>query len=215
MRTTRPDASNQSFMLPYYATASVDRPEPRIHTDRLESGFVGAPSRIPAALSSSECTTVAELAADRQAVSAGLIRPVEGYRQGIAKQLRHSHETAWLYRRVAGLLTIANQWYRYRIVAMDEPLLYCEYPVAGKFDWHVDCGEPPTGSRKISLSIQLSEGSEYGEGRLEFAPNGEMKNARAIGTALAFPSFAWHRITPVTWGVRRSLVAWAHGPTFS
>ena len=215
MRTKRPDASSELFMLPYFATTPVDRPKPWAPENGVKSGFIGAPTRIPAALSAPECDAVAQLAANSPTVAAGLIRPIEGYREGSARQLTHNSDTAWLYRRVAGLFTIANQWYRYRIVAMAEPLLYCEYPVEGKFDWHVDCGEPPTGSRKISLSIQLSDSGEYGEGRLEFAPNGELKNARGIGTAVAFPSFAWHRVTNVTWGVRRSLVAWAHGPTFS
>jgi predicted 2-oxoglutarate/Fe(II)-dependent dioxygenase YbiX len=32
------------------------------------------------------------------------------------------------------------------------------------------------------------------------------------GSVLAFPSFLYHRVTPVTGGVRRALVAWIAGP---
>jgi PKHD-type hydroxylase len=34
------------------------------------------------------------------------------------------------------------------------------------------------------------------------------------GSAIFFPSFAMHRVTPVTDGVRRSLVVWMEGPRF-
>jgi PKHD-type hydroxylase len=215
MRTERSSASSQCYVLFNGAGRTDDGAEPWVPENRGRSGFIAAPTRIPSAMSASECQAVTRLAANSPIVAAGLIRPIEGYREGAAREVTYGNETAWLYRRVAELFTIANEWYRYRIVAMAEPLLYCEYPSDGKFDWHVDCGEPPTGSRKISLSVQLSDSDDYGEGRLEFAPNGELRDARAMGTAIAFPSFAWHRVTPVTTGVRRSLVAWAHGPTFS
>jgi len=32
---------------------------------------------------------------------------------------------------------------------------------------------------------------------------------------LIFPSYLWHRVTPVTKGIRKSLVAWVIGPQFS
>ena len=32
------------------------------------------------------------------------------------------------------------------------------------------------------------------------------------GTAIVFPSFIWHRVTPVTKGIRYSVVAWFLGP---
>ena len=35
-----------------------------------------------------------------------------------------------------------------------------------------------------------------------------------LGRVVAFPSYVLHRITPVTLGVRRSLVAWISGPRF-
>ena len=215
MRIDVSDASSRRFPSPNVTAASADPPEPWRPENRLVAGFIGAPSRIPSALSELECNAVIRVAATSPVVVAGLVRPIEGYRQGAARELTFGSETAWLYRRISDLFEVSNQWYRYRIAAIAEPLLYCEYLCEGKFDWHVDCGEAPTGTRKLSLSIQLSGASEYEGGGLEFAPNGELHNARSVGTAVVFPSFTWHRITSVAWGVRRSLVAWAHGPTFS
>ena len=34
----------------------------------------------------------------------------------------------------------------------------------------------------------------------------------ARGTVVAFPSFLYHRVTPVTSGLRKALVAWIAGP---
>src|SRR4029077_9447880 len=95
-----------------------------------------------------------------------------------------------------------------------DSLLYCEYPERGHFDWHIDCGEGLTSTRKISLSAQLSDASEYEGGGLEFAVHGELRGARRLGTVVAFPAFLHHRVTPVSRGIGRSLVAWAHGPIF-
>ena len=37
---------------------------------------------------------------------------------------------------------------------------------------------------------------------------------RKKGSILIFPSFVEHRVTPVTKGVRKSLVGWYEGPKF-
>ena len=37
---------------------------------------------------------------------------------------------------------------------------------------------------------------------------------KTIGTAIVFDSSDWHRLTPVTRGVRYSFVCWAVGPNF-
>ena len=42
----------------------------------------------------------------------------------------------------------------------------------------------------------------------------ELGMAKRLGTGIAFQAFLHHRVTPVTRGMRRSLVAWAHGPVF-
>ena len=35
------------------------------------------------------------------------------------------------------------------------------------------------------------------------------------GSALFFPSFSWHRVKPVTKGIRRALVVWFRGPKWT
>jgi PKHD-type hydroxylase len=37
---------------------------------------------------------------------------------------------------------------------------------------------------------------------------------KGLGKVVLFPSFMLHRVTPVTKGIRRSLVVWVTGPAF-
>lgn len=90
---------------------------------------------------------------------------------------------------------------------------------SGKYDWHHDTfwGNPTAFDRKISLVIQLSDPQDYEGGDFEIDPQYEglpAEEIRAKGTVIVFPSFIRHRVTPVTKGVRRSLVCWIEGPKF-
>jgi PKHD-type hydroxylase len=44
--------------------------------------------------------------------------------------------------------------------------------------------------------------------------NAPMVAPREKGTVIMFPSYLLHRVTPVTKGVRKSLVLWVGGTTF-
>ena len=90
---------------------------------------------------------------------------------------------------------------------------------AGYFDWHNDYGryrgDPGQEPRKITLSLQLSDGASYEGCDLEVRAAHPLDTApRERGTLMAFRAYALHRVTPVTRGVRRSLVIWAAGPEF-
>lgn len=98
---------------------------------------------------------------------------------------------------------------------------YTEYHAKnlGKYDWHVDTfwANPRCYDRKLSVTIQLTDGYEYQGGDFQFDPSIPALDplaARKKGTILVFPSFLSHRVTPVTQGTRSSLVAWVEGPKF-
>ena len=63
----------------------------------------------------------------------------------------------------------------------------------------------------------LNDTSEYKGGKFQFN-EGTEKNAVDVpqirGRMILFPSFMIHRVTPVTKGVRKSLVVWVLGPKF-
>jgi PKHD-type hydroxylase len=90
---------------------------------------------------------------------------------------------------------------------------------AGYFDWHNDYGryrdDPGQEPRKITLSLQLSDGASYEGCDLEVRAAHPLDIApRERGTLMAFRANALHRVAPVTRGVRKSLVIWAAGPEF-
>jgi len=76
--------------------------------------------------------------------------------------------------------------------------------------------------RKISMTLNLTEPSEYKGGNLKFdfgphAGRGRFKTCQEIrprGSMIIFPSFIHHQVTPVTEGTRYSLVVWSLGKPF-
>lgn len=81
----------------------------------------------------------------------------------------------------------------------------------GFYNWHTDFGDIAP-NRKLSISVQLSHPDDYEGGDLElFFRDPVYQMERTRGAFIAFPSFAVHRVTPVTKGTRWSLVAWVSG----
>ena len=75
-------------------------------------------------------------------------------------------------------------------------------------------GDTPS-KRKISVTLQLSDGADYVEGDFSFqhvSIHPPKEPLRKIGTILAFPSLVLHEVQPVARGTRYSLVGWYPGP---
>ena len=90
-----------------------------------------------------------------------------------------------------------------------------KYEEGGHYNWHMDLnGANMRGkSRKLSFSLLLNDPSEFEGGKLEFDGVTEQPDQKQ-GTVIIFPSYAIHRVTPVTSGVRYSAVTWVNGPAF-
>ena len=86
----------------------------------------------------------------------------------------------------------------------------------GFYDWHSDVHwiGGAAWDRKVSVVLQLSDGNDYEGGDFEFqdAESPDREQMRRQGSILVFPSYLRHRVTPITKGERRSLVAWFEGP---
>ena len=74
------------------------------------------------------------------------------------------------------------------------------------YDWHMDQGPNDNAPRKLSLVLQLSDPTEYEGGDLEIGP---YTLGRKLGTGVIFPAEFYHLVTPITKGVRFSLIG--HG----
>ena len=103
------------------------------------------------------------------------------------------------------------------------------------YTWHTDAGVDPYPSgqiRKISCSVQLSVPEDYEGGHFQWIESAGTfdrlrqgqktiytddlvhtapMSGREIGSLIVFPSWLHHQVTPVTRGVRKSLVVWNTG----
>lgn len=86
----------------------------------------------------------------------------------------------------------------------------------GKYGWHTDgfFGKQGLGKeglhRKLSMSLLLNDDFEGGD--FEINTDSPSKIELKKGRAIFFPSFFLHQVTPVTKGIRKSIVIWAEGP---
>jgi PKHD-type hydroxylase len=123
-------------------------------------------------------------------------------------------EIVWFYDRLVAICRRLNRDYRFELTDFSEPPQYLVYrdDENGHFDWHVDHGTQPP--RKLSLTLQLTDPSRYEGGELQLNGGNIVCAPRDRGAAIAFPSYTVHRVTPVTAGTRKSIVAWITGPGF-
>jgi PKHD-type hydroxylase len=127
-----------------------------------------------------------------------------------------SETTSWVFEKLAGSINLINsQYFKFDLQSMEQGLQFTRYQAPGEhYEWHIDRGMG-MGTRKLSLSLQLSDPDDYEGGDLELWYGGTpVKASRQRGIITFFPSYVMHRVTPVTKGVRYSLVCWISGPQF-
>ena len=100
-----------------------------------------------------------------------------------------------------------------------EPLQYSEYGVGGEYGWHRDIHDKPYPNglvRKVSFSSILNDDFEGGEFDIETRNPADKKRYDTFDNkkqnTIIFPSHMWHRVRPVKYGVRKSIVGWVLGP---
>jgi PKHD-type hydroxylase len=122
----------------------------------------------------------------------------------------------WIYDRLAQASIQANtNRYKFDVLGFQTELQLANYSNNDFFEWHMDFGAGDISNRKLSISVQLSDEEEYEGGELQFMINQNIITApKEKGTAIIFPSFALHRVLPVTKGNRMSIVGWIAGPPY-
>lgn len=140
-------------------------------------------------------------------------------RHSEVKWINGTQENWWLFNKISKITTLINDsFYKFNLSGMYEAIQHTTYKPDMHYGWHVDSGVGNKSNivpRKLSITIQLSDPDSYEGGDLEIWTGGKpIKVVRKKGAVVAFPSFRLHRITPVTKGVRHSLVVWVGGPNF-
>ena len=135
--------------------------------------------------------------------------------------IKQNQDTEWIYDKLSYVIRNLNgQFYNFDMYGFTEDMQYTVYDssVTGHYTWHQDYGAGVDGSlppRKLSLVLQLSDPSEYEGGDLEILSSAQPSTVdKAKGLIAVFPSFMLHRVSPVTKGIRKTIVIWATGPSF-
>jgi PKHD-type hydroxylase len=195
------------------------------------------------ALSSKFCDEVIKYAKEKQEELAltGLLNPDKKLSKKELQDLKKYRNSnivwlndQWIYNEIYPYIHNANkssgwnfQW------DWSESCQFTKYAKGQFYDWHCDSWESPYENtndknfynkiRKLSVTVSLTDPSEYKGGELEFdfrnnvsgKPNiRKCKEILPKGSICVFPSFVWHRVTPVTSGTRYSLVIWNIGHPF-
>jgi len=144
----------------------------------------------------------------------------------------HWISSEWIYNILNPFIQSANKQATWNFKwDWNEPSQFTVYDKNQFYGWHCDQANTPYSTpnkknfnnkvRKLSLTLQLTEPSEYEGGDFQFKWfNGKKikietpKSAKELGTLIIFPSFIWHQITPITKGKRQSLVNWSIGNPF-
>ena len=120
---------------------------------------------------------------------------------------------------VTAVAQVNAQFFHFDLAGCYEPAQLGIYRAddGGHYNWHTDCtGSAITTPRKLSLSLLLSDPSEFEGGELQIKTTSDVPITveQKQGRAWFFPSYTLHRVAPVTKGIRRSLVLWVGGPPF-
>lgn len=176
---------------------------------------------LPNALTVDQCDSLVALVQTHRMKDAGLVRGATAHqirRAGIA-WLDDMPQAAWVMDQMISTVAAANrETFGFDLTDFGESPQVARYGAERQdhFDWHSDIGAGQwAAKRKLTIVVQLSDPADYEGGSLELRPDSNVTKApRARGTAIVFPSFVLHRVTPVTQGIRWSLTLWSHGPAF-
>jgi PKHD-type hydroxylase len=141
----------------------------------------------------------------------------------------------WIYNEIHPFLRDANEQAGWNFEwSFSESAQFTKYGIGQYYGWHCDSWEEPYNTpqdsnthgkiRKLSITVSLNDPKEYEGGNLQFDFRNQIdwernKDAqihtctqiRPRGSIIVFPSFVWHRVSPVVRGTRYSLVMWNLG----
>jgi PKHD-type hydroxylase len=121
---------------------------------------------------------------------------------------------------IYGFIHEANDLFFHYDITNHQKMQFGEYVVGGHYKYHKDIipvfGEEVSLCRKLSVSVLLSDPKDFKGGEFELY-DGEFEPLKPLngqGSVVVFDSRDFHKVEPVTSGVRYSLVMWATGPLF-
>ena len=184
---------------------------------------------VDAAFEADECAAIVRLAADWSAEASTVGTDDDGVeidsiRAATTRWLPvDDDDVRWITERLAAVVEHANHAWALDLTGFAEDLQFTTYDRPGDFyTWHQDGLDGGVADRKLAVVVQLSDPGDYDGADLELfdvlvdlepeALAEWRERVRAMGTAVVFPSWEYHRVTELVGGVRHSLVSWISGP---
>jgi PKHD-type hydroxylase len=130
--------------------------------------------------------------------------------------LNERDDLGWMYEKLSNIIPAINdQYFKFDLYGFCEDIQFTEYgPKGDHYKQHMDKVLYGT-SRKLSIVVQLTDPKEYKGGELQIFEGGEpVVVTKQQGMATFFPSYMLHQVTPVTKGMRHTLVMWIAGKNF-
>lgn len=157
-----------------------------------------------------------ELIIDAGVNKAGTDHKDEDLRKSKVMFIDTQKDKDWIYDKLTqACLQINTNRFKFDITGFQTQLQLANYTEGDFFEWHMDYGAGDISNRKLSITVQLSDPEEYEGGDLQFMANHKVVSApKTKGTAIVFPSYAMHRVLPVTSGNRKSIVGWIAGQPY-
>lgn len=190
--------------------------EPSGLPHREHNEFLDSPCNAIGYFSADECLRIRKLSESLSAVDGGVSHegvPAQDIRSSKIRWMNPSTQTRWVYEKLWVAIEQVNRNYRFDLDGIREVQI-ARYGPGDFYDWHVDIGKDATSTRKLSLSVQLSDPETYRGGDLILQYHEDKEPVRDLGSVIVFPSYLSHRVNAITEGERWSLVAWVHGPAF-
>lgn len=131
-----------------------------------------------------------------------------------------TQETLPIWQSISSAVSDVNRrYFHFDLTGCYEPAQLGLYTAKdqGHYNWHMDASMCDSKTpRKLTMVMSLSDPSEFEGGELQVKIGNDEAQVLELarGRAWFFPSWVLHKVTPVTKGVRRSLVLWAGGPAF-
>ena len=172
------------------------------------------------ALSIEECDSIIERCKTLDKQIAGVGGEIGG---GINDKIRRS-EVKWMdekcgfkdvFQKVWDLtIKVNKKYFEFHIDTLNVMQFteYCE-SYKGEYKRHQDIFWKCEKHRKLSMVLQLTDPSDYEGGKLMLdCQERKPENYFQKGTCIWFPATTYHWVTPVTKGLRNSVVCWFEGP---
>lgn len=139
------------------------------------------------------------------------------YRKCSVTRIGFNQDTQFIFDKISYCINKENeQNFGFDLYGIVEDLQYTIYDSLGDhYNWHTDLSYGLSPYRKLTVSVQLSDPTEYEGGELQIKDSDEpITLNKKLGAVSMFPSYTLHRVTPITKGVRKSLVVWVTGKAF-